>query len=67
MVFTALTDSLLNMPPAPAPEDPGASGQALAEIPEAAKIGLEPVTGSAQKAFTRLLRDVGAIQPKAKS
>jgi len=35
----------------------------LAELPEAARTGLEPVTGSAQKAFARLLRDVGAMQP----
>ncbi|MDB5308735.1 MAG: hypothetical protein JWO38_2937 [Gemmataceae bacterium] len=65
-VFAALTDSLLNTPAPPA-GDPESAGQSLAEIPEAAKIGLEPVTSSAQKAFTRLLRDVGAIQPKMKS
>jgi hypothetical protein len=37
--------------------------RSLAEIPEAARAGLEPVTESAQKAFTRLFRDVGAMQP----
>jgi hypothetical protein len=42
---------------------------ALAEIPDAARTSLEPVTGTAQKAFTRLLRDVGGVQftPKPKS
>src|SRR5437763_757154 len=39
------------------------AGRAIAEIPAAAKTGLEPVTGSAQKAFSRLLKDVGAVSP----
>jgi hypothetical protein len=39
---------------------------ALAEIPDAARTGLEPVTGTAQKAFTRLIRDVGGVQPTPK-
>ena len=37
--------------------------KSLADLPEAAKSGLEPVTGSAQKAFDRLVRDVTAMQP----
>lgn len=37
--------------------------QSLAEIPGAARAGFEPVTGSAEKAFHRLMRDVGAVQP----
>ena len=32
----------------------------------AAIVGFEPVTDSAQKAFSRLMRDVGAIQPAGK-
>lgn len=35
----------------------------LAELPEAARVGFEPVTGTATKGFNRLLRDLSAIQP----
>jgi hypothetical protein len=35
---------------------------ALAELPDAARSGLEPVTSTTQKAFARLLRDVGGVQ-----
>lgn len=35
---------------------------ALAELPDAARSGLEPVTSTTQKAFARLLRDVGGMQ-----
>jgi hypothetical protein len=39
----------------------------LAELPSAARTGLEPVTDTAQKAFGRLLRDVSAMKPKPNS
>ncbi|MDY3560212.1 hypothetical protein R5W23_001437 [Gemmata sp. JC673] len=39
--------------------------KSLAELPDAARTGLEPVTGTAQKAFDRLLRDVAAMKPKS--
>lgn len=39
--------------------------KSLAELPDAAKHGLEPVTGTAQKAFDRLLRDVALVKPKS--
>jgi hypothetical protein len=61
-VFAALTEPLLK-PMAPLAPDLEPARQSLADIPDAARTGLEPVTGSAQKAFTRLLRDVSAIQP----
>src|SRR5262245_24164462 len=35
---------------------------ALVELPDAARTGLEPVTSTTQKAFARLLRDVGGVQ-----
>lgn len=35
----------------------------LAELPEAARVGFEPVTGTARKGFNRLMREVNAIQP----
>lgn len=66
-VFAALTDSLFKPPAAPVPIDLGPAGRSLSEIPAAARVGLEPVAGSAQKALSRLMRDVGAIQPKTGS
>lgn len=66
-VFAALSDSLLNPPSAPVTIDLGPAGRSLAEIPDAARVGLEPVAGSAQKALARLMRDMGAIQPKTGS
>jgi len=39
---------------------------ALAELPDAARSGLEPVTSTTQKAFARLLRDVGGMQVSAR-
>ena len=66
-VFAALTDSLLKSPAAPLGIDLGPAGRSLSEIPDAARSGLEPVTGTAQKAFNRLLRDVTSMQPKMKS
>jgi hypothetical protein len=62
-VFATLTDALTR-PMAPAD---GAPGSALADLPDAARAGLEPVTGTAQKALARLLRDVGGVNPKPKS
>jgi hypothetical protein len=42
---------------------------ALADLPDAARAGLEPVASTTQKAFARLLRDMGGVQmnPKPKS
>ena len=64
-VFAALTDTLLKPSATPNPGLEPAR-KSLAEIPVAAKAGLEPVTDSAQKALSRLLKDVGAIQPGPK-
>lgn len=58
-VFGALADSLA--PPA-APDALWPGGSALAELPEAALAGLEPVASTTQKAFARLLRDVGGVR-----
>lgn len=62
-VFASFTGALPKRPPAP----PGAglepARRTLAEIPAAAKSGLEPVTESAQRAFHRLLKDVAAMSP----
>ncbi|MBA4066495.1 MAG: hypothetical protein C0501_22865 [Isosphaera sp.] len=62
-VLATLTDALTRrLDPA---EEP--TGTTLADLPDAARAGLEPVTGTAQKAFARLLRDVGGVSPKPKS
>lgn len=65
-VLSKLTDALTR-PLAPAGGDMEPARAALADLPDAARTGLEPVTGTAQKAFSRLLRDVGAIGSKPKS
>lgn len=45
------------------PVDLEPARKSLSDMPEAAMIGFEPVTGSASKAFARLVRDVSAVQP----
>jgi hypothetical protein len=66
-VFDVLT-SPFKMPAPPA--DPMGAAleparKSLAEIPIAARVGLEPVTGTAEKAFARFLRDVGSVKPNS--
>lgn len=55
--------------PAPPMDPMGAAlepaRKSLAEIPVAARAGLEPVTGTAEKAFARFLRDVGSVKPNS--
>jgi hypothetical protein len=63
-VLVRLTD-VLTRPSEPTPEFEPAR-MSLIELPEAARTGLQPVTATAQKAFARLLRDVGAVQTSAK-
>jgi hypothetical protein len=65
--FSTLAEPLFNAPANPMADELEPARRSLAELPEAAKVGLEPVTDSAQKAFSRLLRDVGAMQPKTGS
>lgn len=60
--------SALKMPDMP--NDPMAdmlepARRSLAELPLAARDGLEPVTGTAEKAFKRFLSDVGAVKPRS--
>jgi len=61
-LFNALTKPFTA--PAPATNLEPAR-KSLAELPNATRVGLEPVTDTAQKAFDRFLRDVGSVQPKA--
>lgn len=63
-LVASLTDTLFKAPMAPVSYDLGPAGQSIADIPDAAKSGLEPVGNTAQKAFNRLLRDVTAMKPK---
>lgn len=63
-LVASLTDTLLKTPTVPVGYDLGPAGKSLADIPDAAKSGLEPVGNTAQKAFNRLLRDVTAMKPK---
>jgi hypothetical protein len=63
-VFGALADSLA--PPAAPDAGLWPGGSALAELPEAALAGLEPVASTTQKAFARLLRDVGGVRVPVK-
>lgn len=65
-VFDALADSFK----LPEPADPMAEAleparRSLDALPVAARSGLEPVTGTAEKAFNRFLRDVGAVKPNS--
>jgi hypothetical protein len=66
-LFGAL-GSALKMPDMP--NDPMAGAleparKSLSELPGAAQAGLEPVTGTAEKAFKRFLSDVGAVKPRS--
>jgi hypothetical protein len=60
--------SALKLPDAPAAPMAGALGPArrsLAELPAVTQTGLEPVTGTAEKAYKRFLADVGAVKPRS--
>jgi hypothetical protein len=39
--------------------------KSIAELPAVARTGLEPVTDTAEKAFIRFLRDMGAVKPNS--
>ena len=65
-LFDALADSFKM----PEPADPMAHAleparRSLDSLPVAARSGLEPVTGTAEKAFNRFLRDVGSVKPNS--
>jgi hypothetical protein len=62
-VFASVTNALTKFPVNSVVADLEPARRSLAEIPVAAKTGLEPVTDSAQRALHRLLRDVGAVSP----
>ena len=67
-LFDAFTGTF-TMPPTPAPMGMGEAlepaRKSIADLPDAARTGLEPVTGTTQKAFDRLLRDVALVKPKS--
>jgi hypothetical protein len=59
-ILGRITDSISLPAGGPAGFEP--TRVALADLPDAARSGLEPVTSTTQKAFARLLRDVGGVQ-----
>lgn len=59
-MFSHLANSLT--PSAAPAEDFEPARRSLTELPDAARASLEPVTDTAQKAFSRLIRDFGAVQ-----
>jgi hypothetical protein len=66
-LFEAITNPF-KMPAGP--PDPMATAleparKSLTELPLAARVGLEPVTGTAEKAFKRFLHDVGSVKPNS--
>jgi len=64
--FVKLTDALTR-PISPMPEELEPARSALADLPDVALTGLEPLTDTAQKAFSRLIRDVNTVSVKPKS
>ena len=61
-MFASLSNPFTK-PAAPPPVDLEPARKSLADIPDAARASFEPVTGSASKAFARLVRDVSAVHP----
>ncbi len=63
--FASITNALLHPPTPMAVAKLEPARKSLAELPEAARIGFQPVTGSAEKALNRFLRDLVAIKPNS--
>jgi hypothetical protein len=59
----SVAHALARPPAQPNATNLGPAGKSLADIPEAAKTGFEPLTGSARKGYNRFVKDVGGIQP----
>jgi anti-sigma factor RsiW len=62
-VISLLTGSLKRPLRSVAEFEPAKS---IADLPDAARIGFEPITATTQKAFARLMRDVGGVQVSTK-
>ncbi|HEX4607753.1 MAG TPA: hypothetical protein VH092_06045 [Urbifossiella sp.] len=65
-VLATLAEAMIPSAAVPVNQDVTPVGATLADLPAAARTGLEPVTGTTQKAFNRLLRDVGLFQTSAR-
>jgi hypothetical protein len=61
-VLAKLTDVLTR----PAPDEPALEPiqMPLSELPEVARSGFEPITATTQKAFSRLMHDLGSVSAK---
>lgn len=67
-VFAPIAEAFGETPMNPLAANFEPVAKTLSDLPDAALSSLEPVTGSATRAFTRLLQDVTAVQPvKSKS
>jgi hypothetical protein len=65
-VLASIADAMIPPMTVPVNDDVAPAAGSLAELPAAARTGLEPVAGTTRKAFTRLLRDVGVFQVSAR-
>lgn len=65
-VVVGIAEAILPPMGAPVNDDVTPVAASLAELPAAARTGLEPVTGTTQKAFDRFLRDIGVFQTSAR-
>ncbi|MBN9519821.1 hypothetical protein J0H58_15070 [bacterium] len=65
-VVAGIAEAIIPPMAAPVNDDVLPVAASLAELPAAARTGLEPVTGTTQKAFDRFLRDVGVFQTSAR-
>jgi hypothetical protein len=65
-VFATLAEAMIPPMTVPMNDDVTPVAASLAELPAAARTGLEPVTGTTQKAFNRFLRDVGVFSMNAR-
>lgn len=64
--LAGIAEAILPPMGGPMTDDVAPVAASLAELPAAARTGLEPVTGTTQKAFDRFLRDVGVFQTSAR-
>ncbi|QDU22089.1 anti-sigma factor family protein [Urbifossiella limnaea] len=65
-VLASIADAMFPPMPTPAGDTVAPAAASIAELPAAARTGLEPVAGTTQKAFSRLLRDVNVFSSSAR-
>ncbi|MFO0799053.1 MAG: hypothetical protein U0804_16415 [Gemmataceae bacterium] len=65
-VFASIADAMFPPMSTPVGDAVAPAAASIAELPTAARTGLEPVAGTTQKAFSRLLRDVNVFSSSAR-